>query len=199
MKNTDVKQAEFERLVLGYLDPLYRFAWSLTRNRTEADDLVQKSVMKAYRAFDRFERGTNVRAWLFRILRNAFISDYRKMKRRAEQSIDEDDAEFSFYAAAQEKAWRDSETLSEDALLKPEKLERVLGDEVTRALETLPEEFREVVFMCDIQGFSYQEMAGILNVPVGTVRSRLARARGKLQKILWAYAQRKGLWRRKIV
>lgn len=197
-KTERARRKEFEELALIHLDPLYRFALSFVHNKTDADDLVQKTVLKAFRAFDRFERGTNMRAWLFKILRNTFISDYRKTKRHAEQSIDDEDAEFSFYTAACEEAWKASETLPEEAVADPKKLEYVMGDEIKEALDSLPDEFREVVFMCDVQGLPYQEIAGILDVPVGTVRSRLARARGRLQKILWEYARRKGLWRRKV-
>lgn len=194
-----IKRKEFEKLALIHLDSLYRFAMSFTHHKADADDLVQKTVLKAYRAFDHFERGTNMRAWLFKILRNAFISDYRKSKRHAEQSLDDEESEFSFYAAASKEMWKASETLPEDALADPAKLEYVFGDEIKEAFDSLPDEFREVVFMCDVQGFSYQEIAKVLDVPVGTVRSRLARARGRLQKILWEYARRRGIWRRNAV
>ena len=141
------RRKEFEKLALVYLDQLYRFALSFTHHKADADDLVQRTILKAYRAFDRFERGTNMRAWLFKILRNTFISDYRTIKRHAEQSIDDEEAEFSFYAAAQEESRKRDETLPEEAIADPQKLEYVLGDEVKQALDSLPDEFREVVFM----------------------------------------------------
>jgi RNA polymerase sigma-70 factor (ECF subfamily) len=195
-KSADKK--EFEKLALVYLDDLYRMGLSFTHNKADAEDLVQRSVMKAYRAFQSFERGTNMKAWLFKILRNTFISDYRRNKKHAVQSIEDDEAEFSFYKAAQEEARKASESISEEVVLDPSKLEYVLGDEVKKALDSLSDDFREAIFLCDVQGLSYVEMAEILDVPVGTVRSRLARARGQMQKVLWEYAKDKGLWRRKI-
>jgi RNA polymerase sigma-70 factor (ECF subfamily) len=187
---------EFERLALVYLDDLYRMGFSFTRQKADAEDLVQRSILKAFRAFHCFERGTNMKAWLFKILRNTFISDYRQKKRHAVQSIEDDEAEFSFYKAAQEEARKASEAMPEEAVIDPAKLEYVLGDEVKRALDSLSEDFREVIFLCDVQGLSYLEIADILDVPVGTVRSRIARARGQMQKLLWQYAKDKGLWRR---
>lgn len=184
---------EFEKVALSYLPDMYRLALSFTRNKENAEDLVQKSVLKAYRAFHTFQPGTNIKAWLFKILRNAFISDYRRMKKHAEQSIDEENEDFSFYVAAKGEAEKALETLPEKILENPSRLEYVLGDEVKLAMDSLSNEFREVIFLCDIEGMAYQDIAKVLAIPVGTVRSRLARARSVLQKHLWQYAHKRGL------
>lgn len=186
----------FEETALLYLNDLYRLGFSFTHQKADAEDLVQRSLLKAFRAFHRFERGTNMKAWLFKILRNTFISDYRQKKKHAVQSIEDDEAEFSFYKAAKEEARKVSDTIPEEQILDPAKLEYILGDEVKKALDSLSSEFREAIFLCDVQGLSYEEIAGILEIPVGTVRSRLARARAQMQKTLWEYAKDKGLWRR---
>lgn len=190
----ETRKREFETLTMGYLDALYRQAYGFTYNAARAEDLVQDTYLKAFGAFDSFERGTKIKAWLFRILRNTFISDYRKKKREPEVPYADD--YFSFYDAVAKDVQACGEKVQDADSLDPFKLEQVLGDEVTKALEQLSTEFREVIYLCDVQELSYQEMASIIDVPVGTVRSRLARARAMLQKFLFDYAKNKGLWRR---
>jgi len=185
-------RSEFKDVVISYLDGLYGLAYSMTRHRADAEDLVQETVLKAYRSFASFERGTNVRAWLFKILRNTFVSDYRKKKREPEKVSIDADENFSFYTQASQKvSVEGAEALK--AVIDRENLEAFFGDEIVKAIDLLPDEFREAILLCDIQDLRYGEMAQILDVPIGTVRSRLARGRGMLQKLLWEYAERHGL------
>lgn len=193
--NNSSKQ-EFERLALPYLDDLYALGVSLSRNRADAEDLVQESLLKAFRAFETFQPGTNMKAWLFTILRNTFINQYRRKVRAPEQKAQEGAEGFSYFEEAYKLSLRTREGVSDAELLDTSKLENVLGDEVTAALDSLPGEFREVVFLADVQDLAYRDISGILNVPVGTVRSRLARGRALLQKELWNYAQSKGVLRK---
>ncbi len=197
-KNTvPTAKERFEMLTLEHLGALYRHAVWLTRNSTAAEDIVQEAYLKAYRAFGSYRQGSNIKAWLFKILRNTFISEYRKRKNHPEIRVPEDDPDFTtFYGAVKHAHLRGCGELSEKDLTDAAKLERFLGDEVMQALELLSDEYREAIFLCDIQHLSYQEMAEVLDIPIGTVRSRLARARNLLQKALWHYAQDKGLWRR---
>jgi len=185
------EKGAFEELALPHLDALFGFAISLTRNKTEAQDLLQEAYLRAYKSFSSFERGTNIKAWLFRIVKNVFINEYRKKKRAPESEPIDDYLEFSFYKHAREMGREPGDA----ELTDPSKLEYVLGDEVTHALSELPEEYREAVFLCDVQELSYADIAKVLDIPIGTVRSRLARARGMLQKLLWDYAQKKGLFK----
>jgi RNA polymerase sigma-70 factor (ECF subfamily) len=172
----DEKRASFEREALVHLDALYRVATRLTGNAADADDLVQDTMLKAYRAWDRFELGTNAKGWLLTILRHAFINEYRRRKRRPESvdvsaleqftvlsDIQEDDPQGAFF-------------------------DRIVDDEVLRAIDELPEAFRETLVLSDVEGLSYQEIARVLEVPVGTVKSRLFRARQMLQVKLYEYA-----------
>ena len=158
----------------------------LSRNPQDAEDLVQETYLNAFRALDRFEEGTNLRAWLFRILNNAFISQYRRRKRRPSSSLDEV-SDFYLYdhlvagntAPAQENPER-------------EVLSRIGDEAVLQALEELPVEFRQVELLADVEGFSYREIADILGIPIGTVMSRLYRGRRRLQQRLWREAQQAG-------
>lgn len=181
------RQERLEAEALTYLDALYRTALRLSRNPQDAEDLVQETYLNAFRSLDRFEEGTNLRAWLFRILNNAFISQYRRNKRRPSSSL-EDVTEYYLY-----------DHLAQGGIApKPENPEREvlerIGDEVVlRALEELPVEFRQVELLADVEGFSYREIADILNIPIGTVMSRLYRARRRLQKLLGQEAQEAGL------
>jgi len=180
------RQERLEAEALTYLDPLYRTALRLSRNPQDAEDLVQETYLNAFRALDRFEEGTNLRAWLFRILNNAFISQYRRRKRRPSSSLDEV-SDFYLYdhlvagntAPAQENPER-------------EVLSRIGDEAVLRALEELPVEFRQVELLADVEGFSYREIADILGIPIGTVMSRLYRGRRRLQQRLWREAQQAG-------
>ncbi len=170
------KRASFEREALVHLDSLYRMALRLTRNAAEADDLVQETMLKAYRAWDQFEKGTNAKGWLLTILRHAFINEYRRRSRHPE-TVDLDAIEpFSVFAELQDD---DPQGTFFD---------RIVDDEVLRAIDGLPEQFRETVVLSDVEGLSYEEIARVLSVPVGTVKSRLFRARHLLQQKLYDYA-----------
>ncbi len=176
---------EFESLALGHLDPLYAAALRLTRNERDAEDLVQDTFLRAYRFFDRFERGTNIKAWLFKILTNTFINRYRRKAK--ERSAVEDERE-----TVHERFM--SQDVSEHAA-NPEQyfFDRLLSDDVLQAIDALPVDFRMVVILADLQEFSYKEIAEILDCPVGTVMSRLYRGRKLLQKHLLAYAVEQGV------
>src|SRR2546425_499293 len=174
------KRASFEREALVHLDSLYRVALRLTGNPAEADDLVQETMLKAYRAWHQFEQGTNAKGWLLTILRHAFINEYRRRTRHPE-TVDVDTIEP--YAVFSEVQDEDPQGAFFD---------RIVDDEVLRAIDQLPEVFRETLVLSDVEGMSYQEIAGILEVPVGTVKSRLFRARQLLQGKLYDYAVEMG-------
>ena len=178
---------EFESLTLGHLDPLYAAALRLTRNERDAEDLVQDTFLRAYRFFDKFERGTNIKAWLFKILTNTFINRYRRqVKERAVVEDDKDTVHERFM----------SRDVSESST-NPEQyfFDRLLSDEVLAAIDALPVDFRMVVILADLQEFAYKEIAEILDCPVGTVMSRLFRGRKLLQKSLLSYAVETGVVR----
>jgi RNA polymerase sigma-70 factor (ECF subfamily) len=180
------RQERLEAEALTHLDALYRTALRLSRNPQDAEDLVQETYLNAFRSLDRFEEGTNLRAWLFRILNNAFISQYRRRKRRPSSSI-EDVTEYYLYDHLVEGGAAPRTENPEQ-----EVLERIGDEAVLRALDDLPVEFRQVELLADVEGFSYREIADILNIPIGTVMSRLYRARRRLQKMLWQEAQEMG-------
>jgi len=180
------RQERLEAEALGHIDALYRTALRLSRNPQDAEDLVQETYLNAFRSLDRFEEGTNLRAWLFRILNNAFISQYRRRKRRPSSSL-EDVTDFYLY----------DHLLDGGVSPRPENperevLERIGDERVLSALEELPVEFRQVELLADVEGFSYREIADILGIPIGTVMSRLYRARRRLQKTLWREARDAG-------
>lgn len=176
---------EFEALAMGNLDPLYAAALRLTKNERDAEDLVQDTFLRAYRFFDKFERGTNIKAWLFKILTNTFINRYRR--RVKERSIVDDERE-----TVHERFM--SRDVSENAA-NPEQyfFDRLLSDDVLKAIDALPLDFRMVVILADLQEFSYKEIAEVLDCPVGTVMSRLYRGRKLLQKYLLGYAVEQGV------
>jgi len=178
---------EFEALALTHLDPLFSAALRLTKNERDAEDLVQDTVMRAYRFFDRFERGTNMKAWLFKILTNTFINRYRrKVKERSVvEGADRESVHERFVS-------RDAT----DYAANPEQyfFDRLLSDDVLQAIDGLPIDFRLVVILADLQEFSYKEIADILVCPVGTVMSRLFRGRKLLQKNLRDYAAGQGVF-----
>ena len=182
---SDLTRDEFEGLALGHLDALYAGAMRLTRNERDAEDLVQDTLLRAYRFFERFERGTNMKAWLFKILSNTFINRYRRSSK--ERSIVEDERD-----SVQDRLLsRDAA----DAAENPERafFDRLLSDDVLRAIDAVPIDFRMAVILADLQDFSYKEIADILDVPVGTVMSRLFRGRRILQKQLAEYAASSGV------
>ncbi len=181
LRHDDATRVEFEQLALDHIDPLYSAALRLTKNERDAEDLVQDTYLRAFRFFDKFERGTNIKAWLFKILTNTFINKYRRTSK--ERSIVDGPEQETVQAHA---ASRDTAEQSND----PEKwfFDRILSDDVLRAVDALPLDFRMVVILADLQEFSYREIADILDVPVGTVMSRLYRGRRLLQKALARYA-----------
>jgi RNA polymerase sigma-70 factor (ECF subfamily) len=175
---------EFEQVALPYLDSLYGTALRLCRNERDAEDLVQDTLLRAFRFFHRFERGTNAKAWLFKILSNAFVNRYHK-RQRERTVIDEAQAGDGVGLFAQPAPGRDD---PERALLS-----QLLSDQVKQALETLPEEFRLPVVLADLEDFSYREIADMMECPVGTVMSRLYRGSRMLQRTLRDYAREHGI------
>ena len=172
----DEKRASFEREALVHLDVLYRVALRLTGNPADADDLVQETMLKAYRAWHQYQQGTNAKGWLLTILRHAFINEYRRRTRHPE-TVDVDAIEpFAVFEDLQE----------EDP--QGRFFDQIVDDEVLRAIDELPEQFREAIVLSDVEGMSYEEVARILSVPIGTVKSRLFRARRLLQAKLYDYA-----------
>jgi RNA polymerase sigma-70 factor, ECF subfamily len=175
----------FEAAALVHADALYGAALRMTRDRQDAEDLLQETFLKAFRAYERFEEGTNLRAWLFRILTNTYISTYRKAQ-RAPYETDLDDVEDLYLYRRLEASGLNRS--AEDAAL-----ERLTAPEVLSALDKLPEQFRLAVLLSDVEQFSYKEIAEITDVPIGTVMSRIHRGRKALQKALAPYATEQGL------
>ncbi len=173
----------FNAELIPHIDALYNFAIHLTYNEERSNDLVQETYMKAWRFIGSFESGTNAKAWLFKILKNAFINEYRKQAKRP-QKVDFEDV--VKYHDAEENTGVGYLDMRQDVF------QGMLGDEVSFALDSLPVDFRTVVLLCDIEGFTYEEIAKIVNIPIGTVRSRLHRARGMLKGKLEAYAKKMG-------
>ncbi len=180
-------RARFEALVTEHLDSLYGSALRLTRNRTAAEDLIQDTFLKAWRSFRTFQAGTNARAWLYKILMNAYIDSYRRSSREPELVDHEDVGDFYLYAKAQESEEYRRAGDPEEMLLS-----KIMDADVKLALEQVPEPFRVAVILADLEEFSYKEIAEILDVPIGTVMSRLYRGRRHLQRLLWDYARRAG-------
>lgn len=177
------KQAEFEREAIPHLSSLYNFALRMCRDRDDAADLVQETYLKAFRFFDKFEPGTNCKAWLFRIMKNSYINKYRKTSREPDK-VDYDSIE-EFYDTLRPE-YADTSNLEERFF------NNLLDDEVSQALQSLPDDFRTVVILCDIEGFTYEEIADFVDCPIGTVRSRLHRARKMLASKLFDYAKTRG-------
>ena len=175
----------FERDVLPVLPNLYGAALRLTRNPQDAEDLLQETYLRAYRGFGGFQEGTNLRAWLYRILTNTFINSYRKKQREPVTVADEDIADWYLFDKIGEAGV--------EASAETEVLEKIPDEDVQRALEELPEGFRMAVLLADVEGFSYKEIADILGIPIGTVMSRLHRGRKALQKALWETMRERGL------
>ncbi len=177
------KQHIFEEEFLPFIDSMYNFAYRITSDEDDAKDLVQETYFKAFKFLDSFEKGTNAKAWLFRIMKNSFINEYRK-KSKEPQKVDYQDVEL-YYSSEDMQMM-----LSSDIQL--ESLQNMIGDEVSMALNALDVDFRIVIILCDLEGFTYEEMAKILDIPIGTVRSRLHRARNLLRGILKLYAKSMG-------
>ena len=176
-------QAQFADLAMPYMSALYAAALRMTRNPSDAEDLVQETYLRAYRGFGGFREGTNLKAWLYKILTNTFINQYRAKQRRPEQ-VDLDDTE-DFYLY---RRLGGLESAAAERTPEHYVLDQIPEASVKEALEAIPEQFRIAVILADIEGFSYKEIAEILDVPIGTVMSRIHRGRRALQKALWDYA-----------
>jgi RNA polymerase sigma-70 factor (ECF subfamily) len=179
------RQQEFEGLIEPHLNSLFSTALRMTHNQNDAEDLVQDTLFKAFRAFEQYQKNTNFRAWAFRILVNTYITAYRKAIRQPQKISYDDLEEFYLYKKLDESIAL-QETPKEDFL------ENFFEDDVKDALEKLPYQFRLVVLLCDVEGFSYNEIAKIIDAPLGTVMSRLYRGRKLLQRNLWDYAKKRG-------
>ena len=177
-------QATFAEDAMPLMDGLYSAAMRMTRNAADAEDLVQETYLKAFNAYERFEAGTNLKAWMYRILTNSYINAYRKKQRRPDESDIDDIEDLYLYRRL---GGAESAVLSRSA--EDELLEMFGEDEVKLALEDLPEHYRMPILLADVEGFAYREIAEILDVPVGTVMSRLHRGRKQLQKRLYSFAE----------
>jgi len=174
----------FEDELLPHINALKTFAFHLSYNEDDANDLVQETYMKALRFIDKYIEGTNAKAWLFKILKNAYINEYRKKSKRPTKVDFEDIVNYHD---------SDSSDVNPGYLdLREELFDSMMGDEVTIAINSLPIDFRTVVLLCDVEGFTYEEISKIIDVPIGTVRSRLFRARNMLKEKLTSYAKTKG-------
>lgn len=181
-------QATFAEQAMPLMDSLYSAALRMTRNPADAEDLVQETYLKAYRGFGGFEQGTNLKAWLYRILTNTYINTYRAKKRRPDETDLEEVEDLYLYRRLGGLEGATAGRSAEDELL-----DWFTDDEVKDALEALPEQFRMAVLLADVEGFAYKEIAEILDVPIGTVMSRLHRGRRGLQKRLYEFAKERGL------
>jgi RNA polymerase sigma-70 factor (ECF subfamily) len=179
------KQREFEEVALVHADALLRTALRMTKNESDSEDLVQETMLKAYRFFDRFERGSNIKAWLFKIMTNIFINNYRQ-KSRKPSSVSYEDIDDNFLYHQLEN--------SKSKGVDPEEIlfAKLIDSDVRKAIDELPEDFRMVVVLAFLEEFSYEEIAEIADIQLGTVKSRLHRARKLLQKSLWKYALLRG-------
>src|SRR5215213_7295246 len=181
-------QTKFSDQAMQYMDALYTAAMRLTHNAADAEDLVQETYLKAYRAFGGFQEGTNLRAWLYRILTNTFINSYRAKKRRPDES-DLDDVENLYLY----RRLGGLEGAAAGRSAEDEVLDQITEGEVKAAIEALPEQFRMAVLLADVEGFQYKEIAEILDIPIGTVMSRLHRGRRGLQKSLFEFGRQRRL------
>lgn len=177
------KQSDFNDEIIPHLDALYNFGLRLTTDPNDAEDLVQDTIVKAYRFFSSYEKGTNAKAWLFRILKNSYINNYRRKSKKPQQ-VDYDEVA-TFYETI--RAERTDTSDLEDTMYR-----ELIDDDITNALDQIPEDFRTVVLLCDVEDFTYEEIANMLDVPIGTIRSRLHRGRNLLKAQLLDYAEDRG-------
>jgi RNA polymerase sigma-70 factor (ECF subfamily) len=177
------KQEDFNDEIIPHLDALYNFGLRLTADPNDAEDLVQDTIVKAYRFFSSYEKGTNAKAWLFRILKNSYINNYRKKSKKPSE-VDYDEVA-SFYESI--RAERTETSDLEDKMFRD-----LIDDDLSKALNSIPEDFRTVVLLCDVEDFTYEEIANMLDVPIGTIRSRLHRGRNLLKAQLMDYAEKRG-------
>lgn len=187
VSTTGGDRAAFEREALPHMDALYRTALRMARNQSDAEDLVQETYLKAWRSFDQFHAGSNLRAWLFTILTNTYISRYRHESRAPQMETFEPESEDAMQAQFLRSGANRDLTPEEQVLAK------VPDQEVRDAVQALPSHYRLAVLLADVEGFSYKEIAAILGVPMGTVMSRIARGRKLLQRSLFTYAQQHGM------
>ncbi len=179
------KDAIFEKEFLPHIDSLYNFAIFLENNEEIAKDLLQETYLRAYKFINYYEKGTNAKAWLIRILKNTFINEYRRRSKLPVQI----DFEETYQQADEDEA---GEGTTQNVDLRQEIYNNLVGDEITKAVNALPVDYRLIILLCDVEGFKYDEIAKIIDVPIGTVRSRLHRARNMLKEKLKDYAAKRG-------
>ena len=179
------KDLIFEKEFLPHIDSLYNFAIFLENNEEIAKDLLQETYLRAYKFINYYEKGTNAKAWLIRILKNTFINEYRRRSKLPTQI----DFEETYQQADEDEA---GEGTTQNVDLRHEIYNNLVGDEITKAVNALPVDYRLIILLCDVEGFKYDEIAKIIDVPIGTVRSRLHRARNMLKEKLKDYAAKRG-------